>query len=99
MKTDAPIRAPRVSLGMPVYNGGDWIAEAIDSSLGQTFGDLELIICDNASTDETEAIVRPQQYFWRNSISRNEPRRRATWARMPSPCEIEKLLSDTWNFA
>src|SRR3954469_11982595 len=51
-------RAPRVSIGMPVRNGAKYIREAIDSILAQTFTDLELIVCDNASTDSTEQIVR-----------------------------------------
>jgi glycosyltransferase involved in cell wall biosynthesis len=49
---------PRVSLGMPVYNGENFIKEAIDSLLAQTFKDFELIISDNASTDRTEEICR-----------------------------------------
>lgn len=49
---------PRVSIGMPVYNGERYIAETLDSLLGQTFEDYELIICDNASTDHTEQICR-----------------------------------------
>lgn len=48
--------APRISIGMPVYNGSRFIAEAITSILTQTFEDFELIICDNASTDETREI-------------------------------------------
>lgn len=50
--------APTVSIGLPVYDGERYLAEAIDSILGQTYTDLELIICDNASTDGTEAICR-----------------------------------------
>ncbi|WNC85999.1 glycosyltransferase family 2 protein [Thermosynechococcus sp. QKsg1] len=49
---------PKVSIGMPVYNGAKFIREALDSLLAQTFTDFELIISDNASTDETEAICR-----------------------------------------
>jgi glycosyltransferase involved in cell wall biosynthesis len=48
----------RVSVGMPVYNGERYVAAAIESILGQTYGDLELVISDNASTDATEAICR-----------------------------------------
>jgi glycosyltransferase involved in cell wall biosynthesis len=51
-------RPPQVSIGMPVYNGGATIREALDSLLAQTFSDFELIISDNASTDNTEAICR-----------------------------------------
>jgi len=49
---------PKISIGMPVYNGAKYIREALDSLLGQTFTDFELIISDNASTDNTEAICR-----------------------------------------
>ena len=42
---------PRVSIGMPVYNGERFIQKAIDSLLAQTMLDFELIISDNASTD------------------------------------------------
>jgi glycosyltransferase involved in cell wall biosynthesis len=49
---------PKVSIGMPVYNGGSSIQQAIESILTQTFTDFELIISDNASTDDTEAICR-----------------------------------------
>lgn len=49
-------RSPKVSIGIPVYNGDDFLAEAITSVLAQTFTDFELIICDNASTDGTAAI-------------------------------------------
>jgi glycosyltransferase involved in cell wall biosynthesis len=52
------IQPPRVSIGLPVYNGENYIREAIDSILSQTFEDFELIISDNASTDETEKICR-----------------------------------------
>ncbi|EDY83277.1 glycosyl transferase, group 2 family protein [Verrucomicrobiia bacterium DG1235] len=47
---------PRVSIGMPVYNGEKYITRAIESILSQTFEDFELIICDNASTDSTREI-------------------------------------------
>ncbi|MDJ0795216.1 MAG: glycosyltransferase family 2 protein [Calothrix sp. MO_167.B12] len=49
---------PKVSIGLPVYNGENFIRAALDSILAQTFTDFELIISDNASTDNTEAICR-----------------------------------------
>ncbi|MBN2009916.1 glycosyltransferase family 2 protein [candidate division KSB1 bacterium] len=49
---------PKVSIGLPVYNGDNFLKEAIDSFLNQTFRDFELIITDNASTDNTETICR-----------------------------------------
>lgn len=50
--------APRVSVGLPVYNGERYLEAAIESALGQTYEDFELIISDNASEDRTEAICR-----------------------------------------
>lgn len=49
---------PRISIGLPVCNGANFLACAIASLLAQSFRDFELIICDNASTDETESICR-----------------------------------------
>ena len=49
---------PRVSIGMPVYNGGRFLRPAIESVMAQTYGDFELIISDNASTDATPEICR-----------------------------------------
>ena len=48
----------KVSIGMPVWNGETFVSQAIESILGQTYGDLELIISDNASTDGTSEICR-----------------------------------------
>jgi glycosyltransferase involved in cell wall biosynthesis len=48
----------RVSIGLPVYNGDNFVEQAIESVLAQTFTDFELIISDNASTDKTEDICR-----------------------------------------
>jgi glycosyltransferase involved in cell wall biosynthesis len=49
---------PRVSIGLPVYNGEAFLNEALDSLLAQSYTDFELVISDNASTDRTEAICR-----------------------------------------
>lgn len=48
--------APTVSIGLPVYNGARFLAQALDSLLAQSYSDFELIVSDNASTDETAAI-------------------------------------------
>ena len=49
---------PSVSICLPVYNGENYVREAITSILDQSFEDLELIISDNASTDGTGEICR-----------------------------------------
>jgi glycosyltransferase involved in cell wall biosynthesis len=49
---------PRLSIGLPVYNGERYVAESIEALLGQTYTDFELIISDNASTDDTGDICR-----------------------------------------
>jgi glycosyltransferase involved in cell wall biosynthesis len=50
------MNTPTVSIGMPVFNGANFIRCAIDSILCQDYHDLELVISDNCSTDETPAI-------------------------------------------
>jgi len=50
--------SPLVSVGMPVYNEGRFIRESLDSILAQDYQNLEIIISDNGSTDETVSICR-----------------------------------------
>lgn len=71
---------PKVSIGMPVYNGEVFLKDAINSILNQTFQDFELIISDNASTDQTQEIC----YFYatqdqRIRYYRNECNMGAAW--------------------
>jgi glycosyltransferase involved in cell wall biosynthesis len=47
-----------VSIGLPVYNGERYLAQALDSLLSQSHENLEILIADNASTDASEAICR-----------------------------------------
>jgi glycosyltransferase involved in cell wall biosynthesis len=49
---------PRVSVGLPVYNGERFLENALTRLVEQDFEDFELIICDNASTDGTDEICR-----------------------------------------
>ena len=51
-------KSPTISVGLAVYNGENYLGEAIDSILNQTFTDFELIISDNASTDRTAEICQ-----------------------------------------
>jgi glycosyltransferase involved in cell wall biosynthesis len=52
------VSTPRLSIGLPVFNGDDYLEEAIVSILAQTYTDFEFVISDNASTDRTEEICR-----------------------------------------
>lgn len=62
--------AETISICIPVYNGADWLSEAIDSALAQTRTDFELLIVDNGSADDTLAIS--QSYAERDDRIRVE---------------------------
>lgn len=51
-------KTPAISVIMPVYNAGHWLAPAVESVLGQTFGNLELIMVDDVSTDGSLEAAR-----------------------------------------
>lgn len=55
---------PRLSVGLPVYNGEEYLRPALDAVLGQTYTDFELVISSNASTDSTDEIC--QEYAARD---------------------------------
>jgi glycosyltransferase involved in cell wall biosynthesis len=48
----------RVAIGLPVYNGQNYVRDAVESILAQSYGDFRLIITDNCSTDGTQDICR-----------------------------------------
>jgi glycosyltransferase involved in cell wall biosynthesis len=51
----------RLSIGIPVYNGEAYLAETFESLLSQSFTDVEIVVCDNASVDRTPDICRSYQ--------------------------------------
>jgi glycosyltransferase involved in cell wall biosynthesis len=51
-----------VSIGMPVFNGARYVRQAVESVLSQTWGEFELIISDNDSTDSTAALCREYEF-------------------------------------
>jgi hypothetical protein len=55
---DRPPTEPLIGVGIPTYNRAGKLARAVESVLGQTHRHLELVISDNASTDETESLCR-----------------------------------------
>ena len=58
-------RTPLVSILIPVYNRAALVRRAIESALAQSHGNIEVIVCDNCSTDGTFAVV--QEYAHRDS--------------------------------
>lgn len=48
---------PKIQFGLPVYNGSNFLAAALDSLLAQTWTDFEILISDNGSTDSTQQIA------------------------------------------
>lgn len=71
---------PRVAIGLPVFNGDNYLEAAIDSILAQDFDDFELVIADNASTDGTEEIARAAAATDRRvRYDRSPVNRGATW--------------------
>ncbi len=67
-------KSPLVSIGIPVYNGENFLGDAVGSVLGQTEGDLELLISDNASTDRTEEVCRDLAAGDRRIVYRRQER-------------------------
>lgn len=64
---------PSLSVCIPVHNGGEFLAGALDSVLAQTAADFAIVISDNASTDDTPAIVeRYARHDSRIQASRSE---------------------------
>ena len=57
----ASMGKPLVSVVMPVYNAQDYLAEAINSMLSQTYQNFELIIIDDASKDSSPEIIKRYQ--------------------------------------
>ena len=50
-------KQPVVSVIVPTYNAGEFVAQCLDSVLGQTMGDFELICVDDGSTDDTLSLI------------------------------------------
>ena len=46
-----------LTVGVPVFNGGQWLSESLDSILNQTFDGFEIVISDNQSVDDTRQIA------------------------------------------
>ena len=55
------MREPKVSIIIPVYNGEDYVEKAIDSALKQTYKNIEIIVINDGSTDNTDEICKRYQ--------------------------------------
>lgn len=71
MTASAPRRPPKVSVIVPNYNHARFLRQRLDSVLSQTFGDFELIILDDCSTDDSEAVIHQYLCDERVSYHRN----------------------------
>lgn len=58
MNTSPPTGTPAISVVMPVHNGAEFLGEAIESILGQSFRDFELLVIDDGSTDDSRRIAQ-----------------------------------------
>lgn len=75
-----PLGTPRVSVGVPVFDGEDYLPAALDSLLAQTYPNFEVVISDNGSRDRTPEICR--EYAARDArvhYHREEENRGAAW--------------------
>jgi glycosyltransferase involved in cell wall biosynthesis len=57
VRADGGAMLPLISVLIPSYNYGHFVTDAIDSVLAQTYPNLEVVVADNASTDDTAAVV------------------------------------------
>ena len=74
---------PRFSIVVPTYNREDLVGYTIQSVLNQTFGDFEIIVCDNCSTDETAKVVQQHSDT------------RVKYVKTPR----HMVIADNWEFA
>lgn len=75
---DNIIRQDKISIILPTYNGAKYLKRAIDSCLNQTYRNIELIIIDDCSTDDTPLIARsvsdPRVRYFRNETNQRLPK-------------------------
>ncbi len=88
---------PRISIIIPAYNRADVLPRAINSVLSQTFTDYEIIVVDDASTDETSAVARNFNgpvHVIRHEVNRGPAAARNTGIEATSGAYVAFLDSD-----
>ena len=81
-------RDPLISIGLPIRNGAHVMRRGIESILSQDYQNLELVLCDNASTDSTDEICR--EYAARDHRVRHY-RNRSDIGQVPNFCKVFEL--------
>ncbi|MBZ0302425.1 MAG: glycosyltransferase [Anaerolineae bacterium] len=70
MENSQKVSIPLVSICVPTYNDGHFLALSLDSIVHQTYSNIEILVGDDASNDDTAEIVRsfddPRIRYWRN---------------------------------
>ena len=93
---------PTVTVVIPVYNREQYIAEAIDSILCQTFADFELLVIDDGSTDRSREIVQsyrdPRIRFVCNETNEGIPKTRNKGIQLARGKYLAVLDSDDWAY-
>jgi glycosyltransferase involved in cell wall biosynthesis len=93
--------APRVSVIVPTYNRAADLRRCLDSLVGQTFKDFEVLVCDDGSTDNTAVVVAPYKdalkltYHWDENFG-GPARPRNTGLRLARGNYVAFLDSDDW---
>lgn len=89
---------PKVSVIIPTYNCAHYLEQAIESAMNQTFRDLEIIVMDDGSTDNTAQVVRKYEtqirYFYQDNQGVSAARNHAI--RASSGDLIALLDADDW---
>ena len=97
-----PATSPKVTVVIPVYNREKYVGEAIESILGQTFRDFELLVIDDGSTDRSQEVVRsyhdPRIRLVCNASNEGIPRTRNTGIHLARGEYLAFLDSDDWAY-
>jgi glycosyltransferase involved in cell wall biosynthesis len=92
--------APLVTVCLCAYNGESFVGRAIDSVLRQTYGDFELLVIDDASSDQTCAVVGryvdPRVRLVRNPTNLGNARNRSHAIRLARSDLIKFVDQDDW---